>query len=153
MYLYAGGGVRQDLAIPLIARRVCWPSLSSHAVSVLAISIIARRVIMRTSRLTTSGPARDSREARASLSMGPSRSGRSGPGPVTQAASRLGCQSKLMIVGHVVQELYEAKFGAGSFSGTSHRQDERRPCELEDAGAAGPGPSSRGRDEAAQPAP
>ena len=44
MYLYAGGGVRQDLAIPLIARRVCWPSLSSHAVSVLAIPLIARRV-------------------------------------------------------------------------------------------------------------
>jgi hypothetical protein len=58
------------------------------------------------------------------------------------------------LVGRSVQELYEgsneAKFGTGSFSGISHRPDDIRPCELEDEGAE-PGPSSRGRDEAAQP--
>jgi hypothetical protein len=56
------------------------------------------------------------------------------------------------LVGRSVHELYEAKFGAGSFSGISHRPDDIRPCqcELEDEGAE-PGPSSRGRNEAAQP--
>lgn len=75
--------------------------------------------------------------------------GITGSTEAAEAAEHLGGQHSMnlpretqLIIGHAVQELYEAKFGAGSFSGTSHRQDERRPCELEDEGT-GPGPSSR----------
>jgi hypothetical protein len=39
-----------------------------------------------------------------------------------------------LLVGHTdtMQELYEAKFGAGSFSRISHCPDDCRPHELED---------------------
>jgi hypothetical protein len=51
------------------------------------------------------------------------------------------------------QELYEAKFGAALFSRIPDRQDDCRPCELEDEGTEPwlPGLSSCCCDEDAQP--